>query len=161
MSKIDKNLYDASMLKVLRTAEEALQPNLSRIQEIKNFARRAGIKRIGIAYCMALTKEAEIVKTFLSDEFEVYAIDCKQGQMSKKELLGIEKEGIACNPAAQAKVLKQHQTELNIMMGLCVGPDLIFNQLSAAPVTVLVVKDRLHKHNPIEGIHVIAEAATQ
>ncbi|HEY5592424.1 MAG TPA: DUF1847 domain-containing protein [Paludibacter sp.] len=39
------------------------------------------------------------------------------------------------------KESKENNTELNISMGLCVGHDMVFNQKSAAPVSVLVVKD--------------------
>ncbi len=37
---------------------------------------------------------------------------------------------------------------MNIIMGLCVGHDMLFNKYSEAPVTTLVVKDRVTGHNP-------------
>ena len=42
---------------------------------------------------------------------------------------------------------------LNIVMGLCVGHDILFAQRSAAPCTTLVVKDRALVHNPVAALH--------
>jgi uncharacterized metal-binding protein len=149
---MNSNLYDKQSLEIMRIAEEALERGMNRVLEIKNFARKAGIKRIGIAHCVAVPKEAEVVKQFLSDEFEVFVVDCKCGRITKNEMLGIEGESLMCNPAGQAEFLKQNNTELNISMGLCVGHDMVFNQKSASPVSVLVVKDRANKHNTMESI---------
>ena len=57
----------------MRTAEDALERGVNRVQEIKNFARKAGIKRIGIAHCVSFSKESNAVKQYLSDEFKVYS----------------------------------------------------------------------------------------
>ena len=151
MKKIDE-LYDEHSLEIMRTAEEALERGVDRVQEIKNFARKAGIKRIGIAHCVSFPKEAAAVKQYLSDEFEVHSVDCKCGHITKNEMLGSEGNGIMCNPAGQADYLKENNTELNISMGLCVGHDMVFNQKSVTPVTTLIIKDRANKHNPMESI---------
>jgi uncharacterized metal-binding protein len=152
MKSIEK-LYDKQSLEIMRAAEEAIERGVNRVQEIKNFARIAGIKRIGIAHCVSFPKEAEAVKQFLAADFDVYSIDCKCGHVTKKEMLGCEGNGIMCNPAGQADYLKENNTELNISMGLCVGHDMVFNQKSISPVTTLIIKDRANKHNPMESIH--------
>jgi len=148
-----KDLYDTRSLDIMQNAEDAYVRGSNRVQEIKNFARKAGIKRIGIAHCVTFPKEANAVKQFLSDEFEVYSIDCKCGHITKQAMLGCEGRSIMCNPAGQAEYLKEHNTELNISMGLCVGHDMVFNQKSASPVSTLVVKDRTNNNNPIETIN--------
>ena len=148
-----KNLYDSRSIEIMKTTEEAYVRGSNRVQEIKNFARKSGFKRIGIAHCVTFPKEAEAVKQFLSDEFQVYSIDCKCGHITKLEMLGCEGNSVMCNPAGQAKYLEDNNTELNISMGLCVGHDMVFNQKSASPVSTLVVKDRVSKHNPIESIN--------
>jgi len=58
-------------------------------------------------------------------------------------------KGLSCNPAGQALYLAEKKTELNIMMGLCLGHDMIFNAKSEAPVTPLIVKDRKLKHQTL------------
>ena len=147
-----KNLYDKDSLDIMSFAEEAYVRGSNRLEEIRNYAQKAGIKRIGIAHCVSMPKEAETVVQFLSENFEVFKVDCKCGRMTKRDLLGGEGTSIMCNPSGQANYLEENDTELNISLGLCVGHDMIFNQKSKVPVTTLVVKDRVNNHNPIEGI---------
>ena len=124
----------------MKIAENSLNPHLDRIDEIKEYCRVAGIKKVGIANCISFNKEAEILENMLLEGgLQVEKIHCKYGKLPMNELVEGAK-GTACNPAGQAQYLKDNNTELNIMMGLCVGHDMIFNQKSAAPVTPLVVK---------------------
>jgi uncharacterized metal-binding protein len=143
-----KKLYTEDNIQTMRIAEEARLPGKNRVEEIKNYARLSGIKRIGVAYCIALKKEAAMLKESLEGEFEVFSIDCYNGRIPSSELLGTEAKGISCNPAGQANYLEQNKTGLNISFGLCMGHDILFAQKSKAPVTTLIVKDREHKHNP-------------
>jgi uncharacterized metal-binding protein len=146
-----KKLYSESDLQLMRIADEARLPGKNRIEEIKNFARISGIKRIGIANCISLQREATKLKEDLETEFEVFAIDCKIGKIPSGELLNNQSKGMSCNPAGQADFLANNNTEMNISFGLCMGHDLIFNQKSKAPVTTLIVKDREFHHNPYEA----------
>lgn len=82
--------------------------------------------------------------------FEVYSVNCKIGQISRSEFLGVGAKGLSCNPLGQADYLEQNKTELNISFGLCMGHDILFNGKSTAPVTTLVVKDRKYRHDPFE-----------
>jgi len=58
-----------------------------------------------------------------------------------------------CNPIFQAKLLNQSETELNILLGLCVGHDALFFKHAETPTTVLAVKDRVTGHNPLAAIY--------
>ena len=145
-----KKLYSEDDLRAMRVAEEARLPGKNRVEEIRNFARLSGIKRIGIASCIGLQKEANKLKQFLEAEFEVYSVDCKIGRIASSELLSDQSRGLSCNPSGQAEYLKENNTGLNIAFGLCMGHDILFNQKSEAPVTTLIVKDREHKHNPFK-----------
>jgi len=146
-----QQLYTHEDIQKMRIAEKARLPGKNRVEEIKNYARLSGIRRIGIAYCISLKKEAAMLTEKLNDEFEIYSIDCFNERIPSSELLGIEARGISCNPAGQAEYLAQQNTELNISFGLCMGHDIIFNQKSKAPVTTLIVKDREYKHNPYKA----------
>jgi len=53
----------------------------------------------------------------------------------------------------QAKLLNAAGTDLNILMGLCVGHDSMFYKYSEALVTTLVSKDRVLAHNPVAAIY--------
>jgi uncharacterized metal-binding protein len=59
----------------------------------------------------------------------------------------------ACNPIVQAKLLNDARTDINIIVGLCVGHDMLFTMNSKAPVTTLIVKDRLLGHNPVIALY--------
>ena len=148
-----EGLYNDESLEIMQTAEDAFQRGSNRIEEIRNFARKAGIKRIGIAHCITFPREVKAVTQFLSEEFEVFSVDCKCGKVTKHEMLGCEGQSIMCNPAGQAKYLEENKTELTISLGLCVGHDMVFNQRSDSPVTTLVVKDRPSNHNPVASIN--------
>lgn len=140
-------LYNQENQQMMLHAEAVTGKESNRIEKIKQYARTAGYQKIGIAHCISFKREADILKQYFSDCFEVFTIDCKIGRHQKIDFLGIDKKGISCNPAGQADFLAQNRTELNISMGLCVGHDIIFNQVSTAPVTTLFVKDRKHNHN--------------
>jgi uncharacterized metal-binding protein len=87
---------------------------------------------------------------------------CKMGR-TPKESIGVrddQKINIGCfesmcNPIAQAFVMNEEKTELNIIMGLCVGHDSLFLKYAEAPCTVLAAKDRLLGHNPLAAVYTI------
>lgn len=146
------NLYSQEDRETMKIAEDSLNPRIDRVHEIVAYAREAGLKRIGIANCTAFTKEAASLESLLNDEgFEVAKVNCKLGRVPFSELVP-DYKGISCNPAGQAKFLEDQSTELNIMMGLCLGHDMIFNSKSAVPVTPLVVKDRKLKHHSLDAL---------
>lgn len=127
--------------------------HLTRVEEIMAFARKIGAKKIGIANCIGLIKEARIfAKILWANDFEPYSIVCKVGGVDKSSI-GIAKEceniGAAmCNPILQAKLLNNEKTDLNVVIGLCVGHDSLFYKYSDAYATTLVTKDRVTGHNP-------------
>ncbi|MFH0727331.1 MAG: DUF1847 domain-containing protein [Pseudomonadota bacterium] len=138
-----------------------MQPSKTRIVEICEFAEKMSYKRLGLAFCAGLAKEAAIVGDLLLNRgFEVVSVICKAGR-SPKTLLGLEKEQTIyhdenesmCNPIFQAKLLNHEKTEFNILLGLCVGHDSLFFRYAEAPVTVLAVKDRVTGHNPLAAIY--------
>lgn len=127
-----------------------------RVEEVMSFARRIGAQRLGIATCIGLIREAAIVQEiFEAHGFEVHAVCCKVGVIPKEEIGVKDEEKIRpgqfealCNPIGQAKLLNAVGTQLNVAVGLCVGHDSLFFKHSAAPVTVLIAKDRVTGHNP-------------
>jgi uncharacterized metal-binding protein len=142
-------LYNDEDRQILKLAEDSLNPRLDRVNEIISYAREAKMKTIGIANCTTFNKEAEKLEIILKNEgFNVEKVNCKLGRVPFYELVP-GYSGITCNPAGQAKYLDEKGTELNVMMGLCLGHDMIFNAKSKAPVTPLIVKDRLMDHNTI------------
>lgn len=143
-----KNLYNKDDLKLMRAAEDSLLVGQNRVAKLMKYAENTGIKRIGIAHCVGMTREANELKQRLGEKFDVYTVDCKYGRIPAAELFEDDSaRGTSCNPAGQANFLSEKKTELNISFGLCMGHDVIFNLKSKAPTTTLIVKDREHKHN--------------
>ena len=133
----------------------------TRVQEIMEFARRIGARRIGIANCIGLINEARIFARILkANGFEPYAVICKVEGRAKTSV-GIpekcEEIGPAmCNPILQARLLNQAGTDLNVVIGLCVGHDSLFYRYSEAYVTTLVTKDRVTGNNPAAALYTAA-----
>jgi uncharacterized metal-binding protein len=143
------HLYTEQDKEILKIAEDALNPHLDRVDEIIEYAKEAKLSKIGIANCTTFNKEAVRLEEILVNAgFEVEKVHCKYGRVPFADLVPGYK-GVSCNPAGQAKFLEDKGTELNIMMGLCLGHDMIFNSKSKAPVTPLIVKDRKLKHNTL------------
>ncbi len=138
-----------------------MQPSKTRIVEICEFAKKMDYKRLGLAFCLGLSKEAKVVEEILiTHGFEVVSVCCKAGNTSK-DLIGISDDEkvykgtdeAMCNPIFQAKAMEADQVEFNVLLGLCVGHDTLFFQHSKIPTTVLAVKDRVTGHNPLAAIY--------
>ena len=85
---------------------------------------------------------------------------CKVGSRDKTEIGIPEELKVApgchesmCNPILQAKLLAKEKTDLNVVVGLCVGHDSLFMKYSKAPVTTLITKDRVTGHNPAAPLY--------
>lgn len=130
----------------------------TRVQEIMEFAHKIGARRIGIANCIGLINEARIFARILrANGFEAYSVICKV-EGKPKTLMGIPAEcesiGAAmCNPIMQARLLNEAHTDLNVVIGLCVGHDSLFYKYSEAYVTTLVTKDRVTGNNPAAALY--------
>jgi uncharacterized metal-binding protein len=59
-----------------------------RVEEIMNFARRIGARRLGIASCIGLIREARILQEILeANGFEVDSVCCKVGSIDKEKIV--------------------------------------------------------------------------
>jgi len=113
----------------------------TKLEEIAIYSKRLGYRKIGIAFCIEHEREARLVYDILSRYFEVFSVCCKVCSLDK-ESLGIKKtENLefeaACNPKGQALLLNNDDTDLNIMLGLKTGYDILFAKYSEAPSITL------------------------
>jgi len=133
----------------------------TRVEDTMEFARRMNFAKLGVACCVGLAEEGRVLTDILeSNGFEVTFVFCKTGGVPKEELGLKDSEKVhpgafepICNPVAQALLMNKAKTELNIIVGPCVGHDSIFIKYSKAPVTVLVAKDRVLCHNPVGALY--------
>lgn len=162
---LDQYKNDPETNKIFRAAAEIeglYYGRLTRVEEICLFAQKIGAKKIGIATCMGLVNEAQTFAKVLKAKGldSVCAVVCKVGGIDKTEA-GIpdnikvhpgEHES-TCNPIVQARIMNEQGTDLNVICGLCVGHDTLFIKHSEAPVTYLIVKDRVLGHNPAAALY--------
>jgi uncharacterized metal-binding protein len=141
----------------------SVRPFKPRILEIAEFARRMGYRRLGLIFCAGLTREGKRVSEFYREKgFDVVSTICKVGRIPKEKIGVKDEEKIAigrhesiCNPIAQAMLMNAAKTELNIVLGLCVGHDSLVFKYSEAPCTVLAAKDRVFGHNPLAAVYTL------
>lgn len=145
-------LYDEEFRKIMQVTVDHSSMSNNRVEEIKEFAKGAGFKKIGIAHCIMFQHETRVVEEYLSKDFEVFTVDCKYGHIRKDEMLGGRGGRIMCNPAGQAEFLNNKKTDLNISLALCVGHDMIFSKASEALVTNLFDKDFTNNNNPSQAV---------
>jgi uncharacterized metal-binding protein len=133
-----------------------------RIKELIEFGKLINARTIGIAFCAGMRDEASrIVKVLEKSGFAVASVMCKCGGVDKTKLGVAKKYKIgdaskfeaACNPVLQAQLLNDAGTDINVIIGLCLGHDILFTMNSKAPVTTLIVKDRLLGHNPVIALY--------
>lgn len=159
---VDLYINDSEDKKIAQAAAEVeggFYCTITRVQEIIEFARRIEAKKIGIATCVGLINESRIfAKILKKNGFEVYGVACKVGAVEKKKI-NIKDEYIMkpgesmCNPIMQAKLLEKAQTDLNVVVGLCVGHDSLFYKYTNTITTTLITKDRVLGHNPAAALY--------
>ncbi|MBN1786921.1 MAG: DUF1847 domain-containing protein [Sedimentisphaerales bacterium] len=156
-----RQLYQDSLIAKLHKTASAIEGRYygkeTRLGEIILFAKEMGYKRIGLAFCIGLSEEAKVIEQILSKHFDVVSICCKVCGIDKKEFdlpqISSEDQEVMCNPAGQAQILNDAETQLNVLCGLCVGHDAVFTKISDAPVTTLIAKDRVLAHNPASAVY--------
>jgi len=127
---------------------------LSRLQETIEFIKIMEYKKVGLAYCYGMEKQADAVFQKIKEAIpSVIGISCTVGalgqhQVNKKSSI----TNVSCNPLSQAEQLNNEGVDFVIVMGLCLGHDILFQKHIQADCTTLVVKDRVYNHCPLEAL---------
>jgi uncharacterized metal-binding protein len=140
---------------------QAVTARWTRVEDTIALARLMGWQRIGIATCIGLLAETDQLAAILQAQgLEPLTVCCKAGSIDKNSLGIAEEDKVrpgtfepACNPIAQAQLCNRSETDMNIIVGLCVGHDMLFTKYSKAPVTTLICKDRVLGHNPVAALY--------
>ncbi|MCQ1534171.1 DUF1847 domain-containing protein [Methanosarcina sp. KYL-1] len=139
--------YRGADLKSLQVSAwlESEPAKKTKLEEIAIYAKKLGYGKIGIAFCIEYERESRLVYEILSRYFEVFSVCCKVCSFDKAKL-GLRKcehSGFepACNPIGQALLLNDDRTDLNIMLGLKTGYDILFAAHSEAPSITLSLRE--------------------
>jgi len=167
----DRSPYlDGERAEVMRVADrtpfadDGSQRN--RVQELVRFAQARGMGRVGIAFCVTLIKEAqELARQLRAGGLDPELVCCRVGAIDYDQI-GLPKAhpdrfAAICNPVAQARLLNQSHVDLVAQLGLCIGHDLILQEECDAPVTTLVVKDRVFDHHSVLALRQSPEASSR
>jgi uncharacterized metal-binding protein len=110
----------------------------TRLREVGEFARLMEYKRVGLAHCPDMAREAEQVGTFLRE-------------------FGLEPtlppSSAARDPLGQAEFFSNQATDLNVLAGMCVGHESVFLHATEAPAVSLIARDTRLRHNPVAGLY--------
>jgi uncharacterized metal-binding protein len=127
---------------------------LSRLQETIEFIKSMGYKKVGLAYCYGMEKEAKLLKKlFKAEGIRLRAVSCTVGGINQNEINTsscIEK--VSCNPLGQARELNEEGVDFVIIMGICLGHDILLQRNLKSDFTTLVVKDRIFANALLQAI---------
>ena len=149
---------DPNTSEIVKAAAELVDAGragaLSRIEEIIEYAKLMNYQKIGLAYCYGMEQYAKAIETLLTDErFDESAVSCSVGGLKQSEVNDsscIHK--VSCNPLGQAEQLNAEEIDLTLVVGICLGHDILLNRNLKMDFTTLVVKDRKYNHAPLLGI---------
>jgi len=150
----EKEAYES-----IRGVSMAVRP---RVKELIEFGKLIHAQKMGVAFCAGMRDEAaRIVKILEKSGFTIASVLCKCGGIDKTKLNVLKEYKIGdplkfeagCNPVLQAELFNNAETDINVIVGLCLGHDMLFTMNSKAPVTTLIVKDRLLGHNPVIALY--------
>ena len=124
---------------------------LSRLQEIIAFSKQMKVQRIGLAYCYGMEKQVnQLAGIIRSNGLNVRAVSCTVGGIPQNQVNPASAFcTVSCNPIGQARQLNSENVDLVLMIGLCLGHDILFQREVKADCSTLVVKDRVHNHAPL------------
>ena len=128
---------------------------LSRLEEIVEYMKTRGIRAVGVAYCYGLEKEAVLLRERLDREgFRPHMVSCTVDGVTESQLDPDKAvDAVSCNPLGQAHRLNSAGVELTVLMGLCLGHDILLQKNLSMDFTTFVVKDRVFGHNPLLALH--------
>jgi uncharacterized metal-binding protein len=148
---------DMAIMKAAAGLEAEGYMLLPRVQEVIVFGQKMGYRHLGMAFCAGLHREARLLQELLEPHFQITSACCKVCGIAKDDfkLPKVRNSAVEviCNPVGQADILNRAGTELNLLVGLCLGHDMLFNKHSAAPVTTVIVKDRVLANNPAGALY--------
>lgn len=75
------------MMEAAAYVEGTFYSNITRLQEIAEFAKAMGYKKLGLAFCIGLNEEARYISHYYVNQgFEVYSVCCKTAVSQRRNL---------------------------------------------------------------------------
>jgi len=127
---------------------------LTRLEEIVEYSKLQGYTSIGVAYCYGMEKEAILLREYLEQEgYKPTMVSCTVDGVKESQIDTSKTQNtVSCNPLGQANILNSTGVQFTILMGLCLGHDILLQKNLKMDFTTFIVKDRVTRHNPLLGI---------
>ncbi len=144
--------------KIVQSAAELVDNGkagtLSRLQEISEFISSMKYNKIGLAYCYGMEKEAKLIKEYFDDkDIKLSNVTCSIGGVSQSKINeSCSIYNVSCNPIGQALQLNSEGVDLTLIMGICLGHDILLQRNLKSDFTTITVKDRVFKNNPLQAV---------
>ena len=128
--------------------------NLNRLQEVTEFIKIMNYKKVGLAYCYGMENDAKLVKDlFANENIKLSNVACSIGGVSQNSINeNCSIFNVSCNPIGQAFQLNSEGVDLTLIMGICLGHDILLQRNLKSDFTTITVKDRVFKNNPLQAI---------
>ncbi len=139
---------DASHCEIIEAAERLVEigklGTLSRMEEMIEFAKSMNYLKLEIAYCYGMENQAKAIETFLFNEwFDMATVSCSVGGLTQSDLdIVVQNKRVLCNPLGQAEQLIAEKVDFPIIIGLCLGHDILIHKNLNMDFTTLVVNNR-------------------
>jgi uncharacterized metal-binding protein len=128
--------------------------SLSRLQEIIEFVKSMRYQKIGLAYCYGMEKDAKALRdVFRNEGLRLQTVSCTVGGLPESDVHSSSCDlHVSCNPIGQAQQLNAEGVEFVILMGICLGHDILLQRNLSTDFTTFVVKDRVFQHQPLTAL---------
>ncbi|MCE1188341.1 MAG: DUF1847 domain-containing protein [Ignavibacteria bacterium] len=119
---------------------------LSRLQELVQFCKSMNYQKVGLAYCYGMEKDAIAIRNFFkSNNISITAISCTVGGVNQNEINSQScTEKVSCNPIGQAEQLNAENADFVMIMGICLGHDILLQKNLKCDFSTILVKDRVY-----------------
>ncbi len=132
---------------------------LSRLEEIVEYFFLRGYRKLGVAYCYGLEKEAALLRKYLEKRgIDSAFVSCTVDGLTEAQLDPDKNDcAVSCNPLGQAHALGKAGVDLTLLMGLCLGHDILLQKHLRMDFTTFAVKDRVFGHDPLRALYASAD----
>lgn len=133
---------------------------LSRLEEIAEFFKLRGYKKLGVAYCYGLEKYVvSLRKYFERQDIHPVFVSCTVDGVRENQVNPEKTEcAVSCNPIGQATALRKAGVDFAVLMGLCLGHDILLQKNLDMDFTTFIVKDRVYHHNPLQALREFSDS---
>ncbi len=120
---------------------------LSRLEETIEFIKLMKYQKVGVAYCFGLEYLSQELKLLMKNNgINITAITCCTGGVLQSDInFESNIDNFSCNPIGQAEQLNIEGCDFVIILGICLGHDIILQRNLKCDFSTILVKDRTKK----------------